>query len=195
MRRRTLLKTGAGAGAAGMVALAGATPAAAAPASAAGPAASRLETFQVQGSDVTVALLPGRAATVLLYVARRFHYEVDTLRPGDLRADPTGTVLDIRPGWYPPGATGGFLPHQVIVLRDIVAECDGLVRWGGDDAAEPREGRFALAVPAAEPRLSALADRMDRDAAAPGRRLGSGLALPFTAARIRRATSVRARRQ
>ncbi|MET0492394.1 MAG: hypothetical protein ABW000_04605 [Actinoplanes sp.] len=189
MRRRTLLATGAGA--AGAAAFAGVTPARAATP----PAASPLQTFQVQGSDLTVTLLPGQAATILLYVARRFHYEIDTLGPGDLRADPTGTVLDIRPGWYPPGASGGFLPHQLVVVRDILAECDGLVRWGGDDAAEPREGRFALGVRPAEPRLSALAGRMDRDEAAPGRRLGAGLALPFTAARIRRAEALRAKRQ
>ena len=189
MRRRTLLATGAGA--AGAAAFAGVTPARAAVPS----QKSKLETFQVQGSDLTVTLLPGRAATILLYVARRFHYEIDTLGPGDLRADPTGTVLDIRPGWYPPGATGGFLPYQLVVLRDILAECDGLVHWGGDDAAEPREGRFALGVRPAEPRLSALADRMDRDEATPSRRVGAGLALPFTAARIRRAEALRARRQ
>jgi len=131
MRRRTLLA--ASAGAAALAGAAAPIPASAAPA--------RLRAFAVQGSDVTVTLLPGPAATILLYVARRFHYEIDTLRPADLTAGSSGTVLEIRPGWYPPGARNGFLPHQLTVLRDILAECDGLVRWGGDAAGSPREGR------------------------------------------------------
>lgn len=187
MRRRTLLA--AGAGAAGAAAFAGSAPARAQSA-AAGP---RLTTFAVQGSDVTVTLLPGPAATVLLYVARRFHYEIDTLRPGDLTATRSGTVLDIRPSSYPPGASNGFLPHELTVLRDILAECDGLVRWGGDSADSPQESRFEIAVRPADPRLRALAGRLDRDAASPGRRVGARTALPFTPARMKRAESLRRR--
>ncbi|GAA2860981.1 hypothetical protein Acy02nite_57360 [Actinoplanes cyaneus] len=190
MRRRTLLAS-AGAGAVlavpGLPAPAQADPAQAAPA-ATSPA---LRTFAVQGTDISVALLPGPAATVLLYAARRFHYEIDALHPGDLLTGASGIVLDIRPGWYPAGARDGLLPYQLIVVRDIVAQCDGLLRWGGDSAREPREGRFEIAVPPADRRLRALAKRLDADAEIPGRRVGAGTALPFTPDRVRRAESIR----
>jgi hypothetical protein len=190
MRRRTLL---ASAGAGALLTASGVpAPAQAAPAGAA-PAVSdpALRTFAVQGTDISVALRPGPPATVLLYAARRFHYEIDALHPGDLITDPTGTVLDIRPGWYPPGARDGFLPHQLTVVRDIVAQCDGLLGWGGDSPRTPREGRFRIAVPPADSALRALAKRLDADAGTPGRRVGAGTALPFTADRMRRAESIR----
>lgn len=66
------------------------------------------------------------------------------------------------------------------VVRDIVAQCDGLLSWGGDAVPAPREGRFQLAVPAADAKLRALAKRLDTDAKHPGRRVGAGTALPFT---------------
>ncbi|MFI1990908.1 hypothetical protein [Actinoplanes sp. NPDC020271] len=182
MRRRTLL---ASAGAGAVLTVPGLPTA---PAEAAvGPT---LRTYAVQGTDLTVALLPGPAATVLLYAARRFHYEIDALRPGDLVTDASGTVLDVRPGWYPAGARDGFMPYQQIVVHDIVAQCDGMLGWGGD-ARTPREGRFEIAVPPADHRLRALAKRLDTEAASPSRRVGAGTALPFTADRLRRAQSVR----
>src|SRR3954451_16278264 len=39
-------------------------------------------TGQGEGGHAGVALLPGDVATVLLHVARRFHYEVDALASG-----------------------------------------------------------------------------------------------------------------
>ena len=185
MRRRTLLAS-AGAGA---LLTASGDPARAQ----AAPAApdSALRSFAVQGTDISVVLRAGPPATVLLYAARRFHYEIDALGPGDLTTDATGTVLDIRPGWYPPGARNGFLPHQLTVVRDIVAQCDGLIRWGGDSTRTPREGRFRIAVPAADPALRALAKRLDAEAESPGRRVGAGTDLPFTPARLRRSESIR----
>ncbi|WP_436535931.1 hypothetical protein [Actinoplanes sp. HUAS TT8] len=183
MRRRTLLAS-AGAGAVLTVPGLPTAPAEAAPK----PAA--LRTYAVQGTDIAVALLPGPAATVLLYAARRFHYEIDALRPGDLVTDASGTVLDIRPGSYPPGARDGFMPYQQIVVHDIVGQCDGMLGWGGD-ARTPREGRFVIAVAPADHRLRALAKRLDADAGSPSRRVGAGTALPFTPDRVRRAQTIR----
>jgi hypothetical protein len=200
MRRRTVLGWGIGAaGAAGAATLAGGSPAfAGSPAVAtsstltAGPLSGgpRLREIAVQGTDLRLALLAGPAATVLVQVVRRFHYEIDGLGAGDVVADASGTAVDIRPGWYPPGVSGGFLPHQMIVIRDIVASGEGLVRWGGD-LATPAEGRFSLTVRGSDPHLATLAARLDREAAAPGRGPGADMALPFTPARQKTADSVR----
>ncbi|GAA2500503.1 hypothetical protein [Winogradskya humida] len=181
MRRRTLLVLGAGAGVA--TALPFSLPAAAA------PAVASLRTFPVEGTDATVQLLPGPAATVFLYAARRFHYEIDTLHAGDLVGTADG--LDIRPGWYAPGVTGGLLPYQVTVIRDIIAECDGLLAWGGD-AAVPQEGRFTLTVAPGNARLRALAGRLGGLLSGGRRssRVGAGTALPYTEARKRRAEKI-----
>jgi hypothetical protein len=143
----------------------------------------------VEGTGLTVRLLAGPAATVLVYAARRFHYEIDTLRAGELVGTPAGTAIDIRPGWYPPGVTGAFLPHQEIVIRDILAECDGLLRWGGDDKTTPRESRFELTETATHPRTVALAHRLTGTSARPG----AETARPFTTSRIRKAATLHKR--
>jgi hypothetical protein len=180
MRRRTLLVLGA---VATTVPLS--LPAAAAPA-----AAVSLRSFPVEGTDATVQLLPGPAATILRYAARRFHYEIDTLHPGDLVG--TRNSLEIRPAWYAPGVTGGLLPHQVTVVRDIIAACDGLLAWAGD-APVPREGLFTLTVAPGHPRLRALAGRLSGSLTGGRRssRVGAGTALPYTEARRRRAEKIR----
>lgn len=195
VRRRTVL--GWGVGAAGVAAFVGPGAASAAGAPAAlEPAVGRavvsvpaVRPVPVEGTGLTVRLLAGPAAAVLVYVARRFHYEVDTLHAGDLVGDAAGTAIDIRPGWYPPGVTGGLFPHQLIVVRDILAECDGVVRWGGDRSVDPVESRFELAVPASDPRVRALADRLGRRVAEPG----AEMARPFTSTRMKKADAVRRR--
>jgi len=198
VRRRTML--GWGIGAAGAAAFAG--PVAA---SAAGPQSSAaaghavvgraavtvpaIRPVPVEGTGLTVRLLAGPVATVLVYAARRFHYEIDTLRAGELVGVPDGTAIDIKPGWYPPGITGGLFPHQLIVVRDILAECDGVLRWGGDRKTRPVESRFEIAVRASDPRVREVARRLGRRASEPG----AQMAQPFTPARLKKAEALRRR--
>jgi hypothetical protein len=189
MRRRTVLTLGVGAAAAAVLPRPDAAFAAEKTAGkAAGKAVGRIVPVTVEGTGISVRLAAGAAATVLVYVARRFHYEIDTLRAGDLVADPSGVAIDIRPGFYPAGVTGGFLPYQLIVIRDILAQCDGLVRWGGD-SQPASEGRFELVEPATDPKIGALAKRLGLRSERPG----AGMAKPFTAARIKKAETLRKR--
>ncbi|XKK63288.1 hypothetical protein HFP71_12965 [Streptomyces sp. ARC32] len=82
-------------------------------------------TRPVPGTAVDVKVRMGEVETVLSYVIRRFHYEIDELRRGDVvgwqapdkvhqrRAESnlaSGTAVRIRPGHYPPGLRGGFFP-------------------------------------------------------------------------------------
>lgn len=178
MRRRTVLSLGAGVAAAVVLPLPGAAFA----------ADGKVTPVTVEGTGISVRLAAGAAASVLVYVARRFHYEIDTLRAGDLVANPSGVAIDIRPGFYPAGVTGGFLPYQLVVIRDILAQCDGLVRWGGD--GQPAvEGRFELAGPVSDPKLGALAKRLGLRSERPG----AGMAKPFTTARMKKAETLRKR--
>ena len=230
--RRSVLKYGLGAAGAGVLVVSQASPAVAAPAASGsrvcdaqewraagqvtsangwtiGPTATSVgaRTVAVEGSDVTVAVRSGEVATVLLYVVRRFHYEIDSLRPGEVigftAADrfPTrhqsnhmsGTAVDIRPGWYPLGVSGEFSPIQITIIRDIIAVCDGVVRWGGDYRHSADEGHFQIDVPPGSAALSTAASKISGFAAAPGQGPGAGEALPFTEARRARADTVRAR--
>ena len=124
----------------------------------------------VQGSGLAIPLAPGAAATILTHVARRFHYEIGSLRPGDLvggrAVGPvqvpeqsnyfSGTALGIRPGSYPVGQSGNLFAKQLVVIDDIVAECEGVVRWGGT-LPVPMEGHFQIDLPPTDDRVQQLA--------------------------------------
>ncbi|MFI6275875.1 hypothetical protein [Streptomyces sp. NPDC050988] len=124
--------------------------------------------------------------TVLVHVVRRFHYEIDTLRkgevlgwqaPGSVRKGlaesnlASGTAVRIRPGSYPSGARGGFYPMEELVIRDILADCEGVVRWGGDDG-KPDESLFYIDVPPGDERLIKVAEKLRHWAYTPGRGAG-----------------------
>ncbi|TWG11368.1 hypothetical protein [Actinoplanes teichomyceticus] len=114
----------------------------------------------IEGSGQRVKLAAGDAAVLLTHVARRFHYEIDQLRPGDVHGhtgDSTvhepyesnhlsGSAIAIRPHAYPAGVRGGLYPAELVVVRDILAELDGAVVWGGD-FDRPKESHFEIAYP------------------------------------------------
>ncbi|AZM60459.1 MULTISPECIES: M15 family metallopeptidase [unclassified Streptomyces] len=162
-----------------------------------------IERFRIEGSPATVRLHPD-AAAILLHVARRWHYEVGPLTASrDVvghRADRTvraafesnhlsGTAIALHPLQYPLGAGDGMWPHHRTIVRDILADCEGLVRWGGD-LSPVAEGHFQIdAKPGAKdltrlaktldvraprhdgPRPGAVEDPMDRARRAKARRL------------------------
>lgn len=171
-------------------------------------AASSIKPHRVQGSDASVALRTGDVATVLLHVARRFHYEVDQLRGEEIQghtadrmvAAPlesnylSGTAISIRPGQYPLGAAGCLFPHEVVIVRDVLADCEGVVRWGGDDRNAPKEGHFQIDVKPGDGALPRLAARINGWAAVPGQ--GAGLPVdPFATSRRAAADALAARQR
>ncbi|WP_432176712.1 hypothetical protein [Streptomyces sp. Tue6028] len=144
-------------------------------------------TRPVTGTPVDVQVRMGDVETVLVHVVRRFHYEIDSLRKGDVVGwrtpgsvrrglaesnQASGTAVQIRPGSYPLGVRGGFYPLQELVIRDILADAEGVVRWGGDDR-KPDESLFSIDVGPGDARLSAVAEKIRRWAETPG--LGSGV--------------------
>lgn len=150
-------------------------------------AATAAGAFRVVGSDATATLLadagePSDAATTLLHVARRFHYEVAALARDDVHgytADPTitagfqsnhlsGTAIAVKPQAYPVGSAGNLFPYEVAVIRRILADCDGVVTWHGDDPVVPAEGHFSIGVPPGDARLARVATKIRAWAATPG---------------------------
>ncbi|MFC9248965.1 hypothetical protein ACFT7S_34535 [Streptomyces sp. NPDC057136] len=111
------------------------------------PAAIR--SHRVEGAGASAALRGGDAATVLLHIARRWHYEIAPLDTGEgggitahstrraIRADfesnyLSGTAIALHPTAYPLGGVEGLWPHHEIIVRDILADCAGTVTWGAD---------------------------------------------------------------
>lgn len=198
LTRRRALGLGIGAGAA--IALTTAGPAQAAPASGGRqwkqpgsangwPVLGHATKYQVEGTGVEVSLATGDAATVLLHVARRFAYEIDMLRAGDVLGHTTdrtvgapfesnrlsGTAIAIRPLHYPLGAdvqNTGMNATERIVVADIVADCEGLVTWGGD-LKPVKQSHFHIDVGPGDPRLKRLAARIRGWNDTPGEGAGS----------------------
>lgn len=149
---------------------------------------SHTGTFRVEGTGVNVPLLKGDVATVLLYVARRFAYEIDMLRPGDVQGHTahrtvgagfesnhlSGTAIAIRPLFYPLGAQRGtgLSDLEKVVVADILADCQGVIRWGGH-AKPVKESHFQINVRPGDPGLARLAHRIRGEDAAPGSGAGS----------------------
>lgn len=169
--------------------------------------AAHTTTLRIEGSDATVALLPGDVATVLMHVARRLNYEVAPLESGDAHGHRTdhearapfesnylsGTALAIRPNEFPAGSAGNLFPAQLLTIRDILAECEGVVRWGGDDKTLPKEGHFQIDVLPTDARLPRLAAKFTAWAATPDE--GPGTAPDPTIPTRRSAAATLARSQ
>ncbi|WP_324616252.1 hypothetical protein [Streptomyces sp. ERV7] len=115
---------------------------------------------RVEGAGgVHFTALDGDVATVLTHVVRRYHYEIHTLGAGEITGHTTGravaapyesnylsgTAIAIRPLLYPARARNGFFPHELVVVRDILADLEGVVKWGGD-ASTPKESHFQIDV-------------------------------------------------
>lgn len=144
---------------------------------------------RVQGApNLTVKLATGPAATVLLYVVRRYVYEIDMIRPEELLghiADRkvgaafesnylSGTAVAIQPMLYPLGGTAanGMNEATVTVVEDILADVGEVVAWGGELNAL-KQSHFHIATPPNDRRLEALADRIGGWNARPGHGAGS----------------------
>ncbi|WP_404869116.1 hypothetical protein ACI1MP_19350 [Kitasatospora griseola] len=144
-------------------------------------------TRPVPGTPLGVQVRMGDVETVLVHVISRFHYEIDALREGDVvgwRApasvrrnlaesnQASGTAVQIRPGSYPSGVRGGFYPLEVLTIRDILADCEGVVRWGGDDRV-PDESLFYIDVAPDDRRIADVSWKFREWAFTPGRGAGS----------------------
>ncbi len=144
---------------------------------------SQVWTRSVAGTGLSVAVWIGDVEVILLHVIRRFHYEIEEIQRNDLvgwtkaakvrRGGPesnlaSGTAVRIRPGAR---AKGGFFPLQELVLRDILADCEGLVRWGGDDR-EVDESLYYIAAGPLDERVGAVGDKFRGWEATPGEGAG-----------------------
>ncbi|MGK5521148.1 hypothetical protein ACSNN9_17570 [Micromonospora sp. URMC 107] len=139
-----------------------------------------ITTYRVEGSNASVALRRGRAAAVLLHIARRWHYEIaplDTGEGGGITGHTTrrtiragfesnylsGTALALHPTAYPTGGSERLWPHHEAIVRDILADCQGTVVWGGD-LNPAKASHFEIVARPADKVLAQVAAYLDTSA-------------------------------
>ncbi|NYE44770.1 hypothetical protein [Streptomyces fulvorobeus] len=163
---------------------------------------SQVYTRTVSGTGLSVPVWIGDPEAILLHVVRRFHYEVDQLHSPDLagwqktdgldRRKPesnlaSGTAVRIRPG---AAAKGSLFPLQELVVRDILADCQGTVRWGGDDSSVD-ESLFYLDRGPDDAEIRKIADMFRTAETTPGQGAGTEVNVHAAARRKRAKQLVR----
>lgn len=118
---------------------------------------SVIASYQVPGGKL--AIRAGDVSVVLIWVAQRFHQTVEPLVwPGNwgyaerpIRGSSTtlsnhssGTAIDLNAPRHPLGRVGTFRVDQVRAIRQILAYCEGTVRWGGDYSGRKDEMHFEV---------------------------------------------------
>lgn len=118
---------------------------------------SVIASYAVPGGKL--AMRKGDVATVLSYVAKRFHSEVEKLVwPGNwgyaerkirgssstLSNHASGTAIDLNAPRHFLGARNTFSSKQVAAIRRILKDCEGVVRWGGDYRSRKDEMHFEI---------------------------------------------------
>ncbi|MGH3942617.1 MAG: peptidoglycan-binding protein [Pseudonocardiaceae bacterium] len=132
---------------------------------------------RVPGTGVHLTVRTDVVGELLLYLAAQFDRRVEDIdnargalddwgyaerpiRGGTVLSNhASGTAIDLNAPRHPLGATATFSPAQVREIREILTECGGVVRWGGDYTGRKDEMHFEInagssAVAAAAARLS-----------------------------------------
>lgn len=134
----------------------------------------QVESVTVEGSGAKVAIATGPAGIILRHVVRRFSYELTELEASDVIGfdskvtDPnleesnlaSGTAVSILPRYYVPGSRQNFFDAQMVILRDILADCEGTVKWGGDFESRVAEGFFQIDVPPTSPLIASVSAKI-----------------------------------
>lgn len=130
--------------------------------------------YTVPGTNVKVRLRKGDVATVLLYVAKRFHEEVEPLvTPGcwgyaernirgsssTLSNHASGTAIDLNAPLHPLGTdpVKNFTPAQIAAIKNILTQCGTVVRWGGNYTGRKDPMHFEINAPARDVAILAAA--------------------------------------
>lgn len=123
----------------------------------------------VAGEPFTPGVRGGDVKTVLQYVATQFHLRVEPLvrsdwhqaddwgwyyranvnNPSVLSCHSSGTAIDINATRHPNGRAGTFTYAQIRVIRAILSEVSGVVRWGGDFSGTPDDMHWEICKDAA----------------------------------------------
>jgi len=112
--------------------------------------------YSIPGGKITARV--GDVSVILLYVANRFHNEVEALVwPGNwgyaeraIRGSATtsnhasGTAIDLNAPRHPLGKVNTFNAAQRAKIREILNYLEGTVRWGGDYTGRKDDMHFEI---------------------------------------------------
>lgn len=73
-----------------------------------------------------------------------WNYRANVNNPSQLSNHASGTAIDWAAPRHPNGSRGTFSSAQVATIRQILAECSGVVYWGGDYSGTPDEMHFEI---------------------------------------------------
>ena len=131
-----------------------------------------VERYQIPGTAFVLPVRSGNVATVLMYVAGRFNREVEPLLDGQLFGydyrrnvnnpsvwsnHASGTAIDLNADLHPNTVTNSFTAPKVAAIHRILADCSGVMFWGGDYTHTVDAMHFEINVGPDDPRLPALA--------------------------------------
>lgn len=131
-------------------------------------------------SWITGRVRPGDVHTIFDYLCRRFDAEVENIIVGHswgwaYRAvrgqssgysnHASGTAIDLNAPAHPLGKRGTFSADQVRRIHAILADLDGVVRWGGDYSGRADEMHFEINANSAS--VAAVAKRLRNPAPKP----------------------------
>lgn len=138
---------------------------------------------RIEGTNVSVQLGEVSTATIiLLHVARRYSYEIETLREDEVRGFVdsgtvqhdfesnylSGTAIGLRPALYPTGVANLLYPRELVIVQDIIEEMADVVIWGGTMSVI-NESHFEIALPPNHPRINQVADYLMSEENTPSR--------------------------
>jgi hypothetical protein len=120
-----------------------------------------LTKISVAGEFFPPGVRSGDVTVVFQWLVEQLHARVEPVTKGheaddwgynyrknrnanNLSCHSSGTALDYNAVLHPNGRRGTFSGAQVAEIRRILAECDGIIRWGGDFSGTPDEMHFEI---------------------------------------------------
>lgn len=137
------------------------------------PSSADMDRRPLAGVAFPNGVLPGDVATIFGWLAQQFHIRVEPLVAGwcwgyNNRAvtggsvpsnHASGTAVDFNAPRHPYGSVNTFTPVQRAAIRQILAEADGVLRWGGDYTGKHDDMHFEINTPN-EARVATLARKL-----------------------------------
>lgn len=138
---------------------------------------SKLTDPTVYGADFPNGWLKGDVDTIFRYLITRLHHEVEPIVPGScwgwfvkpiegsatISNHSSGTAIDYNAERHPMGVRDTYSSGDRSRIRAILADLDGVVRWGGTYSTRPDDMHFEINAPASEVARVAARIREDDD--------------------------------
>lgn len=136
------------------------------------PGSSLIVPLSVAGRTFPGGVRSGPVKTVLTYLVAQYHLRVESLYYGETDKDDWGyanrppsnhasaTAVDVNATTNPQGASRSHTYAQEQVIRAILQECGGQIRWGRDFRTKPDPMHFDAKPGTTTTSMAAVAKRL-----------------------------------